>query len=281
MIRFLREGIAGMCLVLAGCANETLPGAVGNGPSPVPLASAQGQASRVASQPAAETVPSESLVLLQIHSEPTLQLRVKGRIVTLKSPDDFVLESRRLEKSVVLSHSDWVFVGYGVSIPALGWDNYEGFDVHGKTVVMLAGHPPIPDGAQVASGVLLDHPVAGDLGNWQAKFDNARHHGAAMAIILHDASRAVPSYDRLARFDESVMAPAAGNADVLTAFGWAPESRASLWMKRAGVKWEELKRKARLINFQPVELPIQTELHLSNRWKEVEVTLQRRTIRPE
>jgi hypothetical protein len=37
--------------------------------------------------------------------------------------------------------SELVFVGYGVNAPELGWNDYAGVDVKGKTVVILVNDP--------------------------------------------------------------------------------------------------------------------------------------------
>jgi hypothetical protein len=38
-----------------------------------------------------------------------------------------------------------VFVGYGISKPDKGWDDYAGMDVSGKIVLIYRGTPPVPD----------------------------------------------------------------------------------------------------------------------------------------
>ncbi len=225
-------------------------------------------------EPLANAAPIRRISLVVLHSEATLQLLIKSRKVTLRSPDDFILQSRRLEKTLSLDNSDWVFVGYGVTVPALGWDNYQNRDMHGKTVIMLAGAPPIPDGTQVSSQAALRHPVASNLGHWRTKFDNAQRHGAALAIILHDPKIEGAGYDRLFEFQDVVMAaPAQETPETLMAFGWMPEARAVNWLKRAGVRWDTLKQKAGMANFSPIDLPIQSHLQLANHWREMDITV--------
>ncbi len=165
-----------------------------------------------------------------------------------------------------------MFVGYGVTVPALGWDSYQNREMHGKTVVMLSGAPAIPDGIQVSSQALLSHPVAPNLGHWRSKFENAERHGAAMAIILHDPKVEGVSYDELSEFQEMVMvAPAGGEA--MVAFGWMPEARVAGWLKRAGIRWDTLKRQAGSAHFSPVELPVTSRLQMTNRWRDMEVSV--------
>ena len=250
--------IMGLLLLLWGCAES----------GQQPRSAAQAPVPSAAALPA----PIRQVPLVVLHSKPELQLLTKGRKLALHSPEDFVLQSRHLEKSLSLDHAAWVFVGYGVTVPALGWDSYQNRDMHGKTVVMLSGAPAIPDGLQVSSQALLSHPVAPNLGHWRSKFENAERHGAAMAIILHDPKVEGVSYDELSEFQEMVMvAPAGGEA--MVAFGWMPEARVAGWLKRAGIRWDTLKRQAGAAHFSPVELPVASRLQMTNRWRDMEVSV--------
>ncbi|MHB8353730.1 MAG: protease-associated domain-containing protein [Burkholderiales bacterium] len=257
--------IMGLLLLLGGCAegrfqpHTTAPA----GTSPVP---APGEI--LTSPP-----PVRQVSLVVMHSEATLQLLIKGKKLMLHSPEDFILQSRRLEKTLTLDRADWVFVGYGVTVPALGWDSYQNQDMHGKTVVMLSGAPALPDGLQVSSQAVLKHPVVSNLGHWRSKFDNAQRHGAAMAIILHDPKAEGVGYETLSEFQEMVMAAPAVGTETMTAFGWMPETRLAGWLKRGGIRWDTLKSKAGLARFSPIELPIASHLQMTNRWRDVEVAV--------
>ena len=74
---------------------------------------------------------------------------------------------------------DLVFVGYGITAPEVGYDDYAGIDVQGKVVLMMTreprGHDPESpfrrDEAQHYSG--REH-----------KLINARQHGAAAVLIV-------------------------------------------------------------------------------------------------
>ncbi len=254
--------IMGMLLLLWGCAEGRLQ----------PRAKAQAPASPAAVA-LADPAPVRQVPLVVMHSEPVLQLLSKGRKLALHSPEDFILQSRRLEKNLLLPHADWVFVGYGVTVPALGWDNYQNRDMHGKTVVMLSGAPALPDGLQVSSQSVMSHPVASNLGHWRAKFENAERHGAAMAIILHDPKVEGVSYDELSEFQELVMGASPAGGEVMVAFGWMPEARVAGWFKRAGIRWDTLKHQAGLAHFSPVDLPMASHLQMTNRWRDMEVAV--------
>jgi Zn-dependent M28 family amino/carboxypeptidase len=59
--------------------------------------------------------------------------------------EDYRVSSSQPKSSIEISESPIVFAGYGIVAPEYAWDDYKGFDVKGKAVVILAGDPPIPD----------------------------------------------------------------------------------------------------------------------------------------
>jgi hypothetical protein len=74
------------------------------------------------------------------------------------------------------------FVGYGISDPESGWDDYEGIDAAGRVVVVLDDRPREP-------GVPLAGPEGVRFLRRAYKIANAREHGAA-AILLAPSSDA-------------------------------------------------------------------------------------------
>jgi hypothetical protein len=253
--------ILGMLVLLWGCAEGRLQPHAATQPPATPAAAL------------ANPIPVRQVSLVVVHSESVLQLLFKGKKMALHTPEDFILQSRHLEKDLNLDHADWVFVGYGVTVPALGWDSYQNRDMHGKTVVMLSGAPTLPDGLQVSSQAVLNHPLAPNLGHWRTKFENAERHGAAMAIIVHDPKAEGISYDELSEFQEMVMVAPAATGGAMVAFGWTPEARVAGWLKRAGIRWDTLKHQAGLAHFSPVDLPMASHLQITNRWREMEVSV--------
>jgi hypothetical protein len=108
-------------------------------------------------------------------------LRVDGRPIGLRTPEDWVAVSRRPEPRVTVRDSEVVFVGYGVVAPEYGWDDYKGVDVRGKTLVILVNDPPVPDARDPSR---LDDAVFKGramtyYGRWTYKFEVASARGAA------------------------------------------------------------------------------------------------------
>ena len=80
-----------------------------------------------------------------------------------------------------LDKSELVFVGYGITAPERGWNDYAGVDVRGKTVVILVNDP---DWQTPGREGLFEGRATTWYGRWPYKFENAAKHGAAAALII-------------------------------------------------------------------------------------------------
>ncbi|MBI4246496.1 MAG: M20/M25/M40 family metallo-hydrolase [Candidatus Rokubacteria bacterium] len=79
-----------------------------------------------------------------------------------------------------------VFVGYGITAPALGYDDYAGVDVRGKIALALTGEPRGRDPASP-----FRRPEAYHFSERSHKIINAREHGArAVLLVAHPAAPA-------------------------------------------------------------------------------------------
>ncbi len=75
--------------------------------------------------------------------------------------------------------ADLVFVGYGITAPDLGYDDYAGLDVRDKVVLMMTREPR---GQDAASPFRRDE--AQHYAGREHKLINAREHGAAAVLIV-------------------------------------------------------------------------------------------------
>jgi Zn-dependent M28 family amino/carboxypeptidase len=98
-----------------------------------------------------------------------LSLRTTGGVEA-----DLVVSPSAEAERVALRGAELVFVGYGITAPEHGWDDYRGVDVRGKVVVVLNFNPPF-----AGEGVRTWY------GRWPYKYQNAAEHGASGAIIVH------------------------------------------------------------------------------------------------
>ena len=96
--------------------------------------------------------------------------------------DDFMAWTKRVTDKVDLDHSEMVFVGFGVMAPEYDWNDYEGLDVRGKTVVILVNDPGFGgDDPAFFKGNAMTY-----YGRWAYKYEEAARQGAAAALIIHE-----------------------------------------------------------------------------------------------
>jgi len=201
-----------------------------------------------------QTVP-----LIGFTGQASAAFEVKGAAVPLAVPDDAVVVSRQGLPDVQVSKSAMVFVGYGVVAPEFEWDDFKGADVRGKTIVMLAGDPPVPDPANPAAldaktfkGAALTY-----YGRWTYKYEMAARRGAAAAVIVHETGPAGYPFDVVkaswGRENFGIAGPdeASRHAPV---DAWVTLDRAKALFAACGLDFEALKARAATRAFKPVPL---------------------------
>ena len=135
-----------------------------------------------------QTVP---MVSTTADPNTVMQLTVGGKAHELKFGTDMVVGTRTGQSKVSVAGSDLVFVGYGVNAPELGWNDYAGVDVKGKTVVMFVNDP----GFHAKDAALFEGERMTYYGRWTYKFEEAARQGAAAAILIHDDAGAAYGWD--------------------------------------------------------------------------------------
>lgn len=106
-----------------------------------------------------------------------------GKAMSFAYGSEFVVGSYRETPKTKIDQSEMVFVGHGIVAPEKGWNDYEGLDVKGKTVVIMVNDPDF-DAADLKGdfgGKAMTY-----YGRWTYKFEEAARQGAAAALIIHD-----------------------------------------------------------------------------------------------
>jgi len=121
-----------------------------------------------------------SEIILKDSSYLTLSFRGNDRkMITGKEVVFWTKQAREYRK---IRDSEVVFVGYGIVAPEYNWDDYDGVDVKGKTVVILVNDPGFATGKlRLFNGRSMTY-----YGRWTYKFEEAARQGAAAAIIVHE-----------------------------------------------------------------------------------------------
>jgi hypothetical protein len=182
---------------------------------------------------------------------------------TLRHRDDFLAWTRRREP-VVSAVGPVIFVGYGISTPTQGWDDYKDVDVKGKVLLMLIGSPH--NGKRNLLGAL-----GGDwYGRRRYKFEEAQRRGAAGVFLIRvdDQLDDEPEYSWAANKDSiteilSVGAPEDPTTH-LALEGWITPEAAREVLKDGALDFDEVKRQAAETNFKPVAVPLQATLEIRN-----------------
>ena len=185
-----------------------------------------------------------------------------GKLLSLKYGDQAVYWTKRVVPQVSLDASELVFVGYGIVEPAMGWNDYAGVDMKGKTAVILINDP----GFETNDATLFKGRAMTYHGRWTYKFEEAARQGAAGAIIVHEEAPAAYPWavvqNGAARpqlvIDSSQAEPR------VAVEGWMTRDAASEVFAAAGLDFATLKAKAVTRGFKPVPIGLTASTSVRN-----------------
>ena len=193
------------------------------------------------------------LVSVEVVNQPELTFKGPDGDTVLAYGPDQVIGTRRQVDAVALEDSELVFVGYGISAPERGWDDYAGIDVKGKTVVILVNDP----GYATQDPALFNGNAMTYYGRWTYKYDEAARQGAAGAIIIHDTKPAAygwPTVENSWTGPQFNMALSDQGARLSQLEGWITKDQARALVARAGQDLDALYAAAAKPGFQAVPL---------------------------
>jgi len=183
-------------------------------------------------------------------------LNVGGTSRSLHEQADLRIETQRPVERVEIRAAPLVFVGYGVTAPERGWDDFKGVDVKGKMLLVLINDPDFE--------ARYDEPVAGKFGGraatfygrWVYKYEEAVRRGALGVLIVHETAGAAYGWSTvIAGANESYDVVRKNPAkDKLLLQGWIQRDLTVELFRNAGLDFEAEKVRARRADFRPVEL---------------------------
>ncbi|MCX7032475.1 MAG: M28 family metallopeptidase [Arenimonas sp.] len=183
----------------------------------------------------------------------TATITLKGAASPLAFGTQMALGTRSAQPQVDVAGSEMVFVGYGVNAPEAGWNDYEGLDVKGKTVVMLVNDPGFHSGdPELFSGKKMTY-----YGRWTYKFEEAARQGAAAALIIHDDAGAGYGWDVVKNSWSGAQYDLPASADPeprLPLQGWLTGETATQLFTDAGLDLDALRTAANQRGFKPVAI---------------------------
>ncbi len=182
-----------------------------------------------------------------------LRIDVKGEVRDLAYKREAVFGTKRVAPEVAFEASDMVFVGYGVVAPEHQWNDYEGIDVRGKTVVILVNDP----GFLTNDETLFGGKAMTYYGRWTYKYEEAARQGAAAALIVHDTVPAAYGWNVV---EGSWSGPqidlqrADNGASRAALEGWITKDTAASLLAAAGLNLDEATAAANRRGFKPVRM---------------------------
>jgi Zn-dependent M28 family amino/carboxypeptidase len=214
-----------------------------------------------------------------------LSIKADGSPLDFKYGTDFVVGSYRENAKSQITNSDIVFVGYGINAPEKGWNDYEGVDVKGKTVLILINDPDFETEG-------LEGPFGGKAmtyyGRWTYKFEEAAKQGAAAALIIHDDKPAAYGWNVVnSSWTGTQFLAASKNAggDQTIGNGWVQKEVARKIMAASGQDLDKAVAAAKQKGFKAIPLGMKANLSFDNDIKQLNsrnvVGIMKGTKRPE
>ena len=210
----------------------------------------------------------QKVPLVDIMSKPAGQLVFKGKggNVSINYLDDFVAATRRVQAQVKVENSEMIFAGYGIVAPEYGWNDYEGLNVNGKTVVVLVNDPGFADSTLFKGKTMTYY------GRWTYKFEEAARQGATGVIIIHDTKPASYGWAVVrSGWSKSKLYLQAEDDNMSRAVmeGWITMESAKKLFQLADVS-DTLLQAAGKKGFKPVPLSVNASIILNNTIKKSE-----------
>ncbi|SFF90748.1 Zn-dependent amino-or carboxypeptidase, M28 family [Novosphingobium sp. CF614] len=178
--------------------------------------------------------------------------------------DQYVAASYRVAPQTRIKDSELVFVGYGIDAPELGWNDYAGVDMHGKTAVILVNDPDYANETQ-------EGPFKGRrmtyYGRWTYKFEEAARQGATAALIVHDTFPAAYGWNVVNSSwtgAQYYVQKANDGMDQTAANGWVQKPVAEAILAAAGKDLAALTAAAKQKGFKPVPLGLKASFGFDN-----------------
>ena len=183
----------------------------------------------------------QEVPLVSLEADSDMVLTIGGKDYQYKK--DMVMGSSRISAKQSIKDSELVFVGYGVNAPEYNWNDYEGLDVKGKTVVMLVNDP----GYATKNPDLFTGDAMTYYGRWTYKYEEASRQGAAGAIIIHETAPASYPWSVVENSwsgEQFGFQKENNNMDRVAVEGWVTTDVAKELFTKAGLDFDTMKANA-------------------------------------
>jgi len=178
---------------------------------------------------------------------PRLELVARGESIAPHYADEYVLEAG-VPRPEVSVDTELVFVGYGITAPEYGWDDYKDVDVRGKVLLMRVNDPGTEATPGFFGGKALTY-----YGRWTYKLEEASRRGAAGALLLHTDESAGYGWNVVQTSNTGEQFDLAGDPEFpLQVRGWISHPAAQRVLAAAGHDLAALVDASESKEFRPI-----------------------------
>lgn len=209
----------------------------------------------------------QEVPLVDITADPDTRLTFTdagGNLMSFEYATDMMVWTERVVETSAVDMSEVVFVGYGIVAPEYDWNDYEGLDVTGKTVIILVNDP----GFATADQALFTGKAMTYYGRWTYKFEEAARQGAAAALVVHQTAPAAYGWDTVRNSwsgPQFKLETENGNMHRVAIEGWITERAARRLFGDTGIDFDRAAAKAASRDFEPRHLGRTASVSVSNR----------------
>ncbi|MCD6179554.1 MAG: M28 family peptidase [Bacteroidales bacterium] len=222
---------------------------------------------RIGLEPAVNGSYFQEVPLMEILNTPDDKLKISGNGKTFdfKLLTDFSAFSMRAQKDIKIDKSEIIFVGFGIVAPEYNWNDYEGIDVKGKTVVVLVNDP----GFGTENNDFFKGNTMTYYGRWTYKYEEAARQGAAACFIIHDSKPAGYGWGVVSNGNEAprlFLADKNNYADRCAVQGWLSQDAAKELFSQAGFS-TDLWKEAAKPGFKAMPMNLSLSMNMKNSWR--------------
>ncbi|MGB5527016.1 MAG: M28 family metallopeptidase [Gemmatimonadota bacterium] len=206
----------------------------------------------------------QEVPLVSLTPDPDMGAVIQGRGTAnrLQHALDFVAVTERVVEEIALDRSELVFVGYGIVAPEFEWNDYEGVDVTGRTVVVLVNDP----GYATGDDSLFNGRSMTYYGRWTYKYEEAARQGADGVLIVHQTGPAGYPWAVVEAgwSGPQFMLAETGDAPLAKVQGWISEETARTVFAQARLDFDARAAQAASRDFAPYDMGLDLSLAVRN-----------------
>ena len=210
---------------------------------------------RIGLEPAINGSYIQEVPMVEVKTMPDEKMKINLRHASLELnyKDDYVAFSKQLVDEINFSNSEIVFAGYGIVAPEYDWNDYEGINVKGKTVIVLVNDPGFgTENKEFFNGNAMTY-----YGRWTYKYEEAARQGAKGILIIHETEPAGYPWSVVlngAIIPKLYLKPDDDYLSKCGMEGWITNNAAHELFSLTGHNLDELKTQAKQPGFKPVSL---------------------------